>query len=49
VVLVAAYRRGLMGGYRHPWWATALGVLAWLATLFLAYPTVVSLLQYPAP
>lgn len=43
-VLVAAYRRDLMGGYRHPWWAAALGVLAWLATLVLAYRTVAGLL-----
>ena len=35
--LVAAYRRSVVGDYRHPWWAAAAGVLAWLATLALAY------------
>lgn len=33
-----------MGGYRRPWWAAALGGLAWIATLFLAYQTVLPLL-----
>ena len=36
VVLLAAYRRSLMGDYRHPWWAGALGLIAWLVTLVLA-------------
>jgi Mn2+/Fe2+ NRAMP family transporter len=36
VVLAAAYSRRLMGTYRHPWWAGAFGVLAWLATLYMA-------------
>lgn len=43
VILIAAYRRSLMGGYRHRWWAAALGGLAWLATLFLAYRTLLSI------
>ena len=43
VILIAAYRRSLMGGYRHPWWAAALGGLAWVATLFLACQTLLGL------
>jgi Mn2+/Fe2+ NRAMP family transporter len=37
VLLVAAYCRSVIGDYRHPWWAGALGLLAWVGTLFLAY------------
>lgn len=37
VILVAAYRRSLMGGYRHPWWAGMLGALAWFTTVAMAY------------
>jgi len=44
VVLVAAYRRQVMGEYRHPWWAGALGLLAWSITLYLGYRTLVGLL-----
>jgi Mn2+/Fe2+ NRAMP family transporter len=40
VVLVAAYRRDLLGDYRHPWWAGVFGLLAWVVTLYLAYQTV---------
>jgi Mn2+/Fe2+ NRAMP family transporter len=40
VILVAAHRRSLMGGYRHPAWATAFGIVAWLATVGLAGWTV---------
>jgi Mn2+/Fe2+ NRAMP family transporter len=45
VVLLAAYRPSLMGNYRHPWWAGALGVVAWLVSLFLAYRTAVMALS----
>lgn len=34
---VALRRRDLMGGYRYPVWLLAIGVAAWLLTLFLAY------------
>ncbi len=44
VVLWAAYRPGLMGEYRHPWWAGGLGALAWLVSLYLAYRTVAAAL-----
>ncbi len=44
-VLIAAYRGDLMGGYHHPWWAAGLGGLAWLATLFLAFWTVLPVLS----
>lgn len=36
LILLAAYRRDLMGTYRHPWWAGAFGVLAWVATVLMA-------------
>lgn len=36
MVLLAAYRPGLMGEYRQPAWATALGLIAWLGTVGLA-------------
>jgi Mn2+/Fe2+ NRAMP family transporter len=36
VILVAAHRRAVVGDYRHPAWATAFGVAAWLATVGLA-------------
>jgi Mn2+/Fe2+ NRAMP family transporter len=39
VILVAAYRQPVMGVYRHPWWAGAVGFLAWGITLFMAYRT----------
>jgi len=41
VILLAAYRRSLVGEYRHPWWAGAFGLLAWIITLFMAYRTLV--------
>lgn len=40
VVLLAVHRRSLMGDYRHPVWASVLGILAWLATVYLAFETV---------
>ncbi len=40
VVLVAAYRRSMMGVYRHPWWAGAFGLIAWAVSLVLAVLTV---------
>jgi Mn2+/Fe2+ NRAMP family transporter len=44
-ILIAAHQPRLMGEYRHPWWATVCGVLAWLGTLYLAYLTVATLLS----
>lgn len=44
-VLVAAYRRGVVGEYRHPVWAGAAGVGAWAATVGLAGWTVAALLR----
>jgi Mn2+/Fe2+ NRAMP family transporter len=35
-ILVAAYRRNVVGEYRHPRWAGAAGVAAWIATVVLA-------------
>jgi Mn2+/Fe2+ NRAMP family transporter len=40
VVLWAAYRRSVVGDYRHPWWAGVAGGLAWLGTLYMAYHTI---------
>jgi Mn2+/Fe2+ NRAMP family transporter len=37
LMFVAARRRDLLGGYRYPKWLLALGVLAWLLTLYLGY------------
>ncbi len=39
VILIAAYRRDLMGAYRHPWWAGGFGAIAWLASVWLAFET----------
>lgn len=36
VVLWAAYRRGIVGGYRQPVWMTVAGVLVVIATLWMA-------------
>jgi Mn2+/Fe2+ NRAMP family transporter len=36
MILLAAYRRSLMGEYRQPAWATALGLVAWVGTVGLA-------------
>lgn len=44
VILVAAYRKPIMGQYRHPWWAGGLGFLAWIITVFMAYRTLLNLL-----
>jgi Mn2+/Fe2+ NRAMP family transporter len=43
VILWAAYCPNLMGRYRHPWWAGALGAVAWLVSLFFACRTVAEL------
>jgi Mn2+/Fe2+ NRAMP family transporter len=40
VVLLAAYRQSLVGEYRHPLWATILGAVAWVASVYLAFETV---------
>jgi Mn2+/Fe2+ NRAMP family transporter len=41
-VLVAAYRRELVGSYRQPLWAALLGGCAWIATALLACWTIVA-------
>ena len=45
VILLAAHRRSVVGEYRHPLWATAFGLIAWLTTLFMAGWTVWLMLQ----
>jgi Mn2+/Fe2+ NRAMP family transporter len=42
-MLVALTRKDLMGGYRHPWWMTAAGVLVTAATLWMGVATLVRL------
>ncbi len=40
---VAWRRRDLLGGYRYPTWLLAIGVLAWLLTLYLGYNAILAL------
>ncbi|MGH3342500.1 MAG: NRAMP family divalent metal transporter [Carbonactinosporaceae bacterium] len=37
VLWVAVRRRDLLGGYRYPRWLAAIGVAAWLLTIYLAW------------
>jgi Mn2+/Fe2+ NRAMP family transporter len=39
IVLMAAYRRELVGAYRHPWWLAAFGILVVTATLWFGVQT----------
>ena len=34
---IAARRRDLMGGYKYPAWLIVIGVVAWVATIYLGY------------
>ncbi|MBW0105551.1 NRAMP family divalent metal transporter [Pseudonocardia sp. KRD291] len=43
VLWVAWRRRDLLGGYRYPRWLLAVGVLAWLLTLYLGWQSVAGL------
>lgn len=36
LLIVAAFRRDLLGGYHYPKWLIAVGVLAWLLSVFIA-------------
>ncbi|MFP5416359.1 MAG: NRAMP family divalent metal transporter, partial [Actinomycetes bacterium] len=45
VLWVAWRRRDLLQGYKYPRWLLAIGVLAWLLTLFLGFNSVASLGQ----
>ena len=36
LLIVAAFRRDLLGGYRYPTWLIVVGVLAWLLSVFIA-------------
>lgn len=36
LLIVAAFRRDLLGGYRYPKWLIVVGVLAWLLSVFIA-------------
>jgi Mn2+/Fe2+ NRAMP family transporter len=40
---VAWRRRDLLGGYKYPAWLLAVGVLAWLLTLYLGYNALLTL------
>jgi Mn2+/Fe2+ NRAMP family transporter len=43
VLWVAWRRRDLLGGYRYPQWLLAIGVLAWLITLYLGWSSLTGL------
>ncbi|MGK9274562.1 hypothetical protein KXR83_26585, partial [Williamsia muralis] len=43
VLWVAWRRRDLLGGYRYPTWLLAIGVIAWLVTLYLGYESLTKL------
>jgi Mn2+/Fe2+ NRAMP family transporter len=43
LLYVAWRRRDLMGGYRYPAWLLAIGMLAWLLTLYLGYTSLQAL------
>ncbi|MEO4037687.1 NRAMP family divalent metal transporter [Micrococcus sp. 2A] len=45
LLIVAAFRRDLMGGYRYPVWLIAVGVLAWLLSVFIAVRAFQPMLQ----
>ncbi len=40
---IAARRHDLMGGYRYPTWLVAVGVVAWVATIYLGYNSLTGL------
>ncbi len=40
---IAARRRDLMGGYRYPVWLIAVGVVAWVSTIYLGYNSLTGL------
>ena len=40
---IAARRRDLLGGYRYPAWLIVIGVLAWVATIYLGYNSLTGL------
>jgi Mn2+/Fe2+ NRAMP family transporter len=44
VLWVAWRRRDLLGGYRYPAWLLAVGVLAWLLTLYMGYSSLSGLM-----
>ncbi len=40
---IAARRRDLLGGYKYPMWLIVIGVLAWVATIYLGYNSLTGL------
>jgi Mn2+/Fe2+ NRAMP family transporter len=44
VVLLASRRRDIVGEYAHPWWAMAIGCIAWIITVIMAYRTITNIL-----
>ncbi|NBX11884.1 MAG: hypothetical protein EBR19_06735, partial [Chitinophagaceae bacterium] len=44
LVLVASYRKKIMGNYTHPKWLKSIGILVVIATLWLSIMTVGKLL-----
>jgi Mn2+/Fe2+ NRAMP family transporter len=43
VLWIAARRRDLLGGYRYPGWLLAIGVIAWVTTIYLGYNSLTGL------
>src|SRR3954470_22911677 len=43
VLWIAARRRDLLGGYRYPAWLLAIGVVAWVLTIYLGYNSLTGL------
>jgi Mn2+/Fe2+ NRAMP family transporter len=39
IVLVAAYRKDLVGDYKHPWWLSLFGIIVVMATLWFGIYT----------
>jgi Mn2+/Fe2+ NRAMP family transporter len=35
ILVVAIFRRDLLGGYKYPKWLASAGVIVWLLTLYL--------------
>jgi Mn2+/Fe2+ NRAMP family transporter len=40
IVLVAAYRKNLVGDYKHPWWLSLFGIIVVVATLWFGIYTI---------
>ncbi|MFD3507114.1 NRAMP family divalent metal transporter [Nocardia sp. NPDC058666] len=43
VLWIAARRRDLLGGYKYPMWLLAIGVTAWLLSLYMGYQAILGM------